>query len=149
MPPPPVDSCPFLDIEIIDDTGAPFPSPSIIPVSQAFPPLRDAPTPHYRIYRFTFAPGWNKEWFFGGITRNNSAYPVALEWVNDTDLKVTYKPYRSFPAIASFEFDTNIAGGRMNIWTQVVRYGQTMQYYDNWSYLNGYNTSCQKIFAAP
>lgn len=146
--PPPVDSCPFLDIEIIDDTGAPIPSPNIISAPQTFPPLTDAPTPHCRIYRFTFAPGWNKEWFFGDIIYNDSTYPVTLEWVNDTDLKVTYEPHGSFPAIASFEFGTNIAGGRMTIWTQVTASGRKRKYRDDWTYSNDSDTQCRKRFAA-
>lgn len=140
--PPPAERCPFLNIECIDDTGAPYPSPLDIPSDQSFPPLKNAPSPHFRVFRFTFADGWNKEHLFANISNSPTSYPVEAEWMNDTDLKITYKPFLNSPALASFNINTNVTGGRISVWTQTVVNGGTKSYYDNWTYYNGSSPAC-------
>lgn len=117
-----VDPCPpsnppFSNVKCIEESNAPYPNPN--PSYDLFSALSSLPTPHYRVYRFTFNPGWNKSKLFNKQTYNNASYPITLEWLNETDVKVTYKPFAQSPAVAFSTFDS-ITGGVMRFYTQVM-----------------------------
>lgn len=76
---------------------------------------------------------------FSAQMSNNASYPITLEWLNNTDVKITFTPLNDYPAIAFAQFKS-VAGGTMYIRIQVstlISSGNRMyEYADEWYYID-------------